>query len=162
MNRPNSSRFFPLAPMSRGYRILTVGVFLLPIPLLFIPMLWPTGLLMLAIFGGVYVLLRPTGFEVAPGHLRIVFPWRSKEVSRINQVEAIDRGELRRRFGGLVRVGAGGLWGAFGYLWSPRAVVETYISRGEGLLLLERPGGKPLLLSPADPAGMAQALQAGG
>lgn len=52
-----------------------------------------------------------------------------------------------------MRVGVGGLWGGFGWLWTQRqGALEFYISRSTGLVLLERPAGRSLLITPDRPA----------
>jgi hypothetical protein len=67
--------------------------------------------------------------------------------------------EFRDRVGFAMRIGAGGLWGGFGWLWtSRRGIVEFYVSRLDGYVLLERCSGRPLLFTPADPEGMVEAL----
>jgi hypothetical protein len=59
------------------------------------------------------------------------------------------------------RIGVGGLWGGFGWLWTTRrGLVEFYVSRADGMVLIERRGARPLLITPADPEKLLRALQA--
>src|SRR5262249_42623970 len=73
--------------------------------------------------------------------------------SGISEVRALDRRSLRREVGWGARVGAGGLWGGFGWLWTARrGIVQMYISRVDGLVWIERGGERPWLVTPAAPA----------
>jgi hypothetical protein len=66
---------------------------------------------------------------------------------------------LRKELGWAIRVGVGGLWGAFGSLWtSRRGSVEVYVSRTDGLVWIERRVGRPLLITPTNPEGFLRAL----
>ena len=56
--------------------------------------------------------------------------------------------ELKRRYGWQARVGVGGLWGGFGWLYSTKGWMEFYVSRMDGYVLMSRAEGRPLLLSP--------------
>jgi hypothetical protein len=51
-----------------------------------------------------------------------------------------------------MRIGVGGLWGGFGWLWTAKkGFLEFYISRAEGLILIELRQGNPLLITPENP-----------
>ncbi len=58
-----------------------------------------------------------------------------------------------------MRFGAGGLWGAFGKLKTRKATLAMYISRVDGLVLVNRSSGPPLLITPQDPARFVNALE---
>jgi hypothetical protein len=61
-----------------------------------------------------------------------------------------------------VRVGAGGIWGGFGWLWTKRqGLVQMYISRTEGFVWIERAGARPWLLTPEQPEEFVRALSRG-
>lgn len=47
-----------------------------------------------------------------------------------------------------MRIGIGGLWGGFGWLWPGRGLVNFYVSRSDGLVLIERMSARPLLITP--------------
>lgn len=153
------TRVFPLASMSGLFLGLTV--FLWALPLVFfagqywapLPVVAPVGCFLVLIYGSVFLWWRPTRFEVSPGGLAVVFPLRRKAVAMgaITAVERVDWREFRRRYGKVVRVGAGGLWGGFGWLWRPGVWVEFYISRMDGLVLIDRVGAPPLLITPERP-----------
>ena len=67
--------------------------------------------------------------------------------------------ELRSEAGWCVRVGAGGLWGGFGWLWTQRrGIVQMYISRSDRLVWIERINDRPWLITPEQPEAFVQAL----
>jgi len=52
-----------------------------------------------------------------------------------------------------------GLWGGFGWLWTrKRGVVQIYVSRDDGLVGIERVGGRPWLITPEHPEAFVRAL----
>jgi hypothetical protein len=58
-----------------------------------------------------------------------------------------------------MRVGAGGLWGGFGWLWTQRrGIVQMYISRTDGFVWIERIGDRPWLITPDEPEKFVRAL----
>jgi hypothetical protein len=105
---------------------------------------------------------RPRRFELDADGLRIVWPWRTRWVPahELGAAEEIDVRELRRRYGFVVRVGAGGLWGVFGWLWSSKGWLEVYASRHDRFVLVARAGAQPLLISPDDPGAFLARLGA--
>ncbi len=126
-------------------------------------MLWIAGFVTL-VYASVWLWWRPTAFDVAGSELRLCFPLRERVIPRqdLSRVRQLDRRQLRELLGFAVRIGAGGLWGGFGWLWTQKlGLVEFYISRTDGLVLLERGAGRPLLISPLDPAGFEHALGIG-
>ncbi len=161
-------RSFPLAPMSRVIILLTAVV--LALPVIFIvagllspvrSVLWGAAAFVVVLCAAVWLFARPTGFEVSSGELAVIWPLRRRVIARTNiaSARAIGREELRQKIGWAIRVGVGGLWGAFGSLWtSRRGSVEVYVSRTDGLVWIERRVGRPLLITPTDPAGFLRAL----
>jgi hypothetical protein len=160
---------FPLAPMSRGIRWLTWG--LLTIPLWFLGLSWGVpGLslfsgiaaLLVALYAAIWVWWRPSSFDVTESGLRIRFPGATRSVagSQIASVRILTSAELYAEAGFAVRIGVGGLWGGFGWLWTQRrGFVEFYVSRVDGLVWIERRAGRPLLVTPGDAEGFARALE---
>jgi len=147
-------------------RALTLG--LLAIPLVFVatavfwksPLLIP-GLLVLAIYVWIWFRFRPTRFVVHADAMEVLWPLRRRLISRaqISSVRRIDKGELRREIGWGMRVGAGGLWGGFGWLWTQRrGIVQMYISRTDGFVWIERAGDRPWLITPERPEAFVRAL----
>ena len=59
------------------------------------------------------------------------------------------RADLRQEIGWGMRIGAGGLWGGFGWLWTARrGVVWMYISRLDRFVWVEQANERPLLITP--------------
>jgi hypothetical protein len=68
--------------------------------------------------------------------------------------------EVSAETGWCVRIGAGGLWGAFGWLWtSRRGIVQMYISRTDGFVWIECPQARPWLITPEQPEAFVRALE---
>ena len=159
---------FRLAPMSRSIRVLTLA--LLPLPLVLLaaapfcgagPTLTGAALFVGLIWAGVWTWFRPTRFELSSASLRIVWPIRRRdiELSSVERVEIVSARDLRAEFGFLARVGAGGLWGGFGMLWSSKGRhIDFYISRLGPMVLIHRRTGHPLLITPEQPERFVDAL----
>lgn len=154
---------FPLAPMSGIVRGLTW--LLLGLPALFLGIgvsvpnpesrvLCVTGLGVALLYLGIWLYSRPTRFELTPAELVLVWPVRRRRIPRsdIRRVRLLDREAIRPELGWTIRVGAGGLWGTFGWLWTSRlGKVDTYVSRADHWVLVERAAGRPLLINPERP-----------
>ena len=160
--------FFALARMDLLMRSMTAGLLLLPAFFAYASLTSPdpegaalagVGAFVVAIYGSVYFWWRPRGFAVEEGALTLVFPIRSKRIEGVIKAERIDRDELKRRYGWQARVGAGGLWGGFGWLYSSRGWMEFYISRMDGYVLLTRREGLPVLISPERPDALIAAVK---
>jgi hypothetical protein len=114
-----------------------------------------------AIYAWIWVRFRPTRFEIRPDALEIVWPLKRRELPRqlISSVALMDRAGLRQQLGWGARIGAGGLWGAFGWLWSSRrGLVNMYISRTDRFVWLECSEGRPWLLTPEDAGSFVREL----
>ena len=157
---------FRLAPMSPLILWLTVILFVLPAAFI-----WQAAggrslfalpaLVVVAIYAWIWLRFRPTRFVVRPFVLEVLWPLKRRELNRhaITEVRLIDRGELRARVGWGMRVGAGGLWGGFGWLWTQRrGIVQMYISRTDGFVWIERGDGQPWLITPERPDEFVRAL----
>lgn len=123
--------------------------------------LWGPALLLVIIYGWVWTRFRPTAFVVHAGTLEVVWPLKRRHIRRdqISAVCLIDRQELRRRVGWGMRVGAGGLWGGFGWLWtSRRGIVQMYVSRLDRFVWIERGTERPWLITPDQPEAFLDAL----
>jgi hypothetical protein len=110
-----------------------------------------TFLLLVGLYAATWLGLRPSHFVVSQHYLEIVFPiWRRRiPVRDIVCIRATDKEMFRREFGAAMRIGVGGLWGGFGWLWtSQRGLVEFYVSQLDNLVLIERSTGRSLLISP--------------
>lgn len=164
---------FPLAPMSALIRGLTWMLLLLPGVFAWLSSRAPgpvsallagVAVLLVGLYAAVWLVFRPSRFEVTRSALRIVWPVRSRDIPRasIRRVRLMDSRSFRQEVGMAFRVGVGGLWGGFGWLWTPRGLYELWVSRQDGLVLVEREGGRPLLLTPADPERFARMFDGAG
>jgi len=156
---------FRLAPMSRLIFSLTVGLLALPIALLagasFQKVLLGPVLLLLALYAWVWLRFRPTHFVVHPDMIEVVWPLKRRVLRRseISAVQVIEAAALRRALGWSLRVGAGGLWGGFGWLWTERrGVVQMYVSRTDRFVWIERGNARPWLITPEQPDDFVRAL----
>ncbi len=158
---------YRLAPMSPG--ILALTMVLLSLPLVFLalaafwtmPLLLAPALFILVIYAWIWPLARPTAFVVQPRAIEITWPLKRQEIPRsdIQAVRIIDRQTLRREAGWGMRVGAGGLFGAFGYLWTTRrGLVRMFVSRTDRFVWIERKSERPWLITPDQPDAFVRAL----
>lgn len=159
---------YPLAKMSTPFLLLTCLLWCLPIgfiaaalsgvaPVLF----WPGGLT-LGIYIGVWLLGRPSSFLLSESQVIVQWPFGSRSYVRDDLVraECIDALEFKRRLGFAVRVGAGGLWGVFGLLWSYRVGwVNVYLSSHKQFVWLEFSGRRPLIITPQRDREFLEALK---
>ena len=125
------------------------------------PLSW-IGLLIAAGCLLVWLYARPNRFEVSSQGLAIVWPLRHRLIParEILRARPIETWELRQEVGLGARIGVGGLWGQFGWLWTMRGgTLITYVSRTDGLVLIERRSGWPLLITPAHRDDFVRALQ---
>jgi hypothetical protein len=118
-------------------------------------------LLLVGIYAWVWLWFRPTLFVVHPGVLEVIWPLRRRQLRRgdISEVRLIDKEELRRKTGWAMRVGAGGLWGGFGWLWTERrGMLRMYVSRTDGFVWIERGDEQPWLITPEHPTAFVRVL----
>ena len=131
----------------------TPGAALLALPALLVALLY--------VF--VWCFYRPSRFELGHDGLRLVWPWRERTIpmGRLAGAEILDRKDLRSRLGFAARVGAGGLWGGFGLLWTSRAGwLGFYISRIDVFVLVHVVDGNDLLITPERPTEFTARVQA--
>jgi len=157
MSNPTTS--FRLAPMSTPILVLTV--LLLALPAIFLARSavaggWLTlpALLLVGIYAWVWLWFRPSVFVVHPGVVEVIWPLRRRQLRRedFSEVRLIDKHELRRKTGWAMRVGAGGLWGGFGWLWTERlGIVQMYVTRTDEFVWIERSEDRPWLITPEHP-----------
>ena len=158
---------FALAPMSTAIRALTLVMAALPLAfagaaLTGTTILLVPALLLIAIYGWVWLRFRPTAFIVHPDALEVRWPLKQRRIARatIRSVRRVDNSELRALAGAGMRVGAGGMWGSFGWLWTThRGVVQMYVSRTDGYVWIDRGAERAWLISPDDPDGFVRALR---
>lgn len=161
--------------MAESFRLERMSLFILALTLalLALPLAFLVGtlfgnralgvpaLLLIAVYAWVWLRFRPSRFVVDRSGLQVIWPLKRREISRadISDVRLIDRQALRQEIGWGMRVGAGGLWGGFGWLWTKRrGIVQMYVSRTDRFVWIERAGGRPWLITPERPEAFARAL----
>ena len=106
------------------------------------------------IYAWVWLGFRPSTFIIHPNELEVVWPLKQRRVPRqsILTIRQLDPKTLKAEIGWGARVGAGGLWGGFGWLWSKnRGIVQIYISRTDRFVWIERGDERPWLITPERP-----------
>jgi hypothetical protein len=147
---------FGLAPMCALLRTFTLVLAALPVTFLVAGSVGPRALylpalLLLLTYAWVWARFRPTAFVVHTDTLEVIWPLKRRRIRRdkISSVRVVDRQELRHEVGWGMRVGAGGLWGGFGWLWtSRRGIVQMYVSRLDRFVWIERGKERPWLITP--------------
>ena len=161
---------FALAPMSTDIRRLTRIVLALPLVLALggtlgrgpaRGVLLGATVLVSILYASVWLLWRPTAFEVNPGGVRILWPLRTRVIPAREITEAVllSRESFRREFGWATRIGAGGLWGGFGWLYTSKGLLDLYVSRTDRLVLVRLRTGRSLLVTPLDDERFVAALR---
>ena len=157
---------FRLARMSPPILATTLVALAVPIVLLTVawkwsPFLMEPALLVVGLYLWVWLRFRPTRFIVAPDVLEIIWPAKRLRMRRdgITGVRLLGAADLRREVGFGMRVGAGGLWGGFGWLWTARrGIVQMYVSRTDGFVWIERGHERPWLITPDEPDAFVRTL----
>jgi hypothetical protein len=93
--------------------------------------------------------------------LEVRWPMKRRTIPRaeILNVRVMEREALQKEIGWGLRIGAGGLWGGFGWLWTRRrGIVQMYISRTDFVVWIERRDGRPWILTPEQPENFVRAL----
>jgi hypothetical protein len=162
--------FHSLARMSPLIRALTLVLLALPLAFAVLaatshgavrsPALVVAALLGV-LYAAVWLFYRPRGFSVSPREVKIEWPLRRRSIARVEIVSArlVSARDVKQELGFCMRIGVGGLWGGFGWLWtSRRGLVDFYVSRTDELVLIERRAGRPLLITPDRAADFVRAL----
>ena len=124
-------------------------------------MLAAPAALLIAIYAWVWLRFRPSQLTVHAAGLQVIWPLKRRDILREDIVSArvVDRQELKREIGWGMRVGAGGLWGGFGWLWTKRrGLVQMYVTRADRFVWIERAHGRPWLVTPEEPEEFVRAL----
>lgn len=159
---------FPLAPMTTDLRILTWVVLLVPVVMGVCVVYAPTPVDMVIggsatfvvlVFAAVWLWFRPTAFEAGKGEIVIRWPMRTRVIADITEVEILERAAFRRTYGLGARLGAGGLWGGFGWLITRRETFAMYVSRTDRWVLVTPRNGRRVLVTPMDPERFVAAVR---
>ena len=116
-----------------------------------------------AIYLWIWLRFRPTCFVLHERTLEVIWPLKHQDIPRdtIVAVQLLNRGALKQKIGWALRIGAGGLGGGFGWLWTKRhGLVQMHISRTDGFVWIERKHDRPWLLTPEQPDEFVRALSA--
>jgi hypothetical protein len=155
--------------MTRDLRVVTAIVLLVPVGIVLAshragepvrPEILGVAGLMAVVYAAVWFWWRPSRFEVSAHGLAIVWPIRRRTIvsARLGRAVAIDRDTFRHDYGRGMRVGAGGLWGGFGLLVTPKGTLSMYVSRTDAFVLVPVAGARTLMITPADPQAFVTAL----
>jgi hypothetical protein len=141
--------------------VLAVTLVLLALPFVFIIAAWCGARILIlpatlvtALYVWIWLRFRPCSFVVRDKFLGITWPLKHQEIPResIVSVRLLDRDALREEIGWGVRIGAGGLGGGFGWLWTQRhGIVQMYVSRTDRFVWIEREHDRPWLVTPEQP-----------
>jgi hypothetical protein len=154
--------------MSTGIRVLTVLMLCIPAGFAVAVGLGNQTLraplyLVLGMYALVWLLFRPQRFSISSTVLEVAWPLRRSRILRssIVSVRQVTAAELRALVGVGARVGVGGLWGGFGWLWTRhRGMVRMYVSRTDAFVWIERGEERPWLITPERPEEFVRALSA--
>lgn len=168
MNDQAPVRTFCLAPMSPVILVVTLILLALPIGFFVAAMAGARFhiapcFVVTAIYLWIWLRFRPNCFVVREKSLEVIWPLKRREIPRgsIAGVRLLDREELKQEIGWGMRVGAGGLGGGFGWLWTKRhGIVQMYVSRTDGFVWIDRQNDRPWLLTPEDPQAFVRAFSA--
>lgn len=158
---------FRLAPMTLDVLVLTILLLLVPVAILLamrvlsLALLVPLVLICI-LYVWVWLRFRPRAFILDEDGLEVVWPLKHRYIPRdaIRDARLTDRHALRRDLGWGFRVGAGGLWGAFGWLWTRhRGPIQMYVSRSRDLVWIELESERPWLITPERPEELVRLLQ---
>ncbi len=161
---------FPLAPMDLSLRIMTGALLTFPPGFLLLASRAPrlpglilagSAVMMVLLYALVWLLARPTRFEVDSAGLHIIWPLRRRRFPRenISSAQRMTWRALRESHGYGMRIGAGGLWGGFGLLKTGRETFELWISRTDELVVVRLKNGRSLLITPVQPDALVAALR---
>jgi hypothetical protein len=161
------NQIFPLANMSPLIRVMTIIVLLVPVFGLIYGIivnqkiyLVVAGLLVI-LYLIVWLWCRPSHFIISSHYLTVKFPAWSRNIplTDLGEIRLLDQETFGQEFGLAIRIGVGGLWGGFGWLWTSRGgFLEFYISRNDDLVLIENFTGNNLLLTPDKPLEMIEKI----
>ncbi|OQW37863.1 MAG: hypothetical protein A4E19_11855 [Nitrospira sp. SG-bin1] len=120
-------------------------------------------LIVTATYLWIWLRFRPTCFILRERSIEVVWPLKRREIRRnsISGVRLLDPKKLRQEIGWGMRIGAGGLGGGFGWLWTKRyGLVRMYVSRTDGFVWIQQKNDRPWLITPEHPDLFVRVLSA--
>jgi Bacterial PH domain len=159
-------RTFQLAPMSPMILIVTLVLLMLPVGLFMAAMTGvrlylAAGFVVTAIYAWIWLRFRPTHFVIREQAFEVMWPLKHRVITRnsISNVRLLDQDGLKQEIGWGMRVGAGGLGGGFGWLWTKRrGIVQMYVSRTDRFVWIDCKNGRPWLITPEHPDDFVRVL----
>ncbi len=156
---------FRLAPMSPAILLMTLVALAAPVVFTALSLVtnrWfaVPAMCAAAIYTWIWVRFRPAIFVVDEAGIEVIWPLKRRTIPResITSATLIDRREMRSKLGWGMRVGAGGVWGGFGWVWTTRrGIVQMYISRLDGFVWIET-SARPWLITPEQPEEFVRAV----
>ena len=160
------ARTFDLAPMSPVILVITLVLLALPVGFFIAAMMGARFhiapcLIVTIVYAWIWLRFRPGRFVVQDQSLEVIWPLKRREISRdsISDIRLLDRGELKQTIGWAMRVGAGGLGGGFGWLWTRQhGIVQMYVSRTDQFVWIERKNDRHWLITPEYPEKFVAAM----
>lgn len=156
---------FTVPPMSGVLWVITIPVIALPFVFTVVGLLQGSSvpffiaLSLFLLIISVWFWMRPSRYRVDIGGLTIVWPLRRLRIPKesILGLRVLGRKQLKVELGRAMRIGVGGLFGGFGFLWTrKRGLIRFYITRLDRFVLIDRRGNRPILITVNDPDGMVQ------
>lgn len=150
-----------IAPMSKSFLVMTGMLLLLPFVMLAtvgrVPepaayVMYGAIAFMVLLYALVWLWWRPSRFELGQDALVIHWPLRQRAFPyrELSYAELTSFDRIHQQHGQGLRVGAGGLFGAFGRYVTKKTTLLMYVTRMDRLVLVAG-AEKPLIISPADP-----------
>jgi hypothetical protein len=169
MGNQGAAKTFRLASMSPAILVFTLVLLVLPIGFFVAAMTgvrfhFAPGFIVTAIYVWIWLRFRPTHFVVREQAFEVIWPLKHRVIrrDRVSRVRLLDREALKQEIGMGIRVGAGGLGGGFGWLWTQRrGVVQMYVSRTDGFVWIDCKNDRPWLITPEQPDIFVRALLSG-
>lgn len=159
-------RTFRLAPMSPMILVLTLVLLALPVGFLIAVLAGArfhlaTCVFVTAVYAWIWSRFRPTRFVVHEQAFEAIWPLKHRVISRssISGARLLDQDALKQEIGWGIRVGACGLGGGFGWLWTKRrGIVHIYVSRTDRFVWIDCKNGRPWLITPEHPGDFVRVL----
>lgn len=120
-----------------------------------------TGFVILFFYFYIWLKMRPKFFCLDEETLTIQWPLGKRVFRRsdIASAEYMDRKTFKETYGFGVRVGAGGLWGAFGRYQTTSTTFRLFVSRRDWFVIVKFREGKPLMITPENPEAFISSLR---
>ena len=162
---------YPLAPMDRMYQGLSLFLGSLPFLFISLTLMLPgppklifasSTVFLFLVYAWIWFYWRPDSFRLETTALVLEFPRREMviDLSSVQQVHLYKNYDaFIAEWGFGIRIGAGGLFGSFGWLKTAKGTLQMYVSRSVDLVVVEFSDRKPLLITPEQAQDFVNALK---